>query len=73
MFLEEPQKRRLCSWYNHDISSYGLFNYPDLVCDYVRAGIARYGVLSSPGDGSETSNCDKNTLTYHIPMKYNNT
>lgn len=34
----------------HMQSSYGLCNYPDLACDYVRAGIALYGVLSSPGD-----------------------
>lgn len=34
----------------HIQSSYGLLNYPDLACDYVRAGIALYGVLSSPGD-----------------------
>ncbi len=34
----------------HIQSSYGLLNYPDLVCDYVRAGIALYGVLSSPDD-----------------------
>ena len=34
----------------HLQSSYGLLNYPDLPCDYVRAGIALYGVLSSPGD-----------------------
>ncbi|MCM1257684.1 MAG: serine racemase VanT catalytic subunit [Roseburia sp.] len=34
----------------HIQSSYGLLNYPDLSCDYVRAGIALYGVLSSPGD-----------------------
>ncbi len=32
----------------HIQSSYGLLNYPDLVCDYVRAGIALYGVPSSP-------------------------
>lgn len=32
----------------HIQSSYGLLNYPDLACDYVRAGIALYGVLSSP-------------------------
>jgi len=25
-------------------------NYPELQCDYVRAGIALYGVLSSPSD-----------------------
>jgi len=34
----------------HIQSSYGLLNYPDLNCDYVRAGIALYGVLSAPGD-----------------------
>lgn len=34
----------------HIQSSYGLLNYPELKCDYVRAGIALYGVLSSPDD-----------------------
>ncbi len=34
----------------HIQSSYGLLNYPELACDYVRAGIALYGVLSSPED-----------------------
>lgn len=34
----------------HIQNSYGLLNYPDLKCDYVRAGIALYGVLSSPED-----------------------
>lgn len=34
----------------HIQSSYGLLNYPNLACDYVRAGIALYGVLSSPND-----------------------
>lgn len=34
----------------HIQSSYGLLNYPELTCDYVRAGIALYGVLSSPND-----------------------
>jgi len=32
----------------HIQSSYGLLNYPELKCDYVRIGIALYGVLSSP-------------------------
>lgn len=36
----------------HIQSSYGLLNYPDLRCDYVRAGIALYGVLSSPRDNT---------------------
>ncbi|MCM1308015.1 MAG: serine racemase VanT catalytic subunit [Butyrivibrio sp.] len=34
----------------HIQSSYGLLNYPELEFDYVRAGIALYGVLSDPGD-----------------------
>lgn len=34
----------------HIQSSYGLLNYPELKCDYVRAGIALYGVLSSSDD-----------------------
>lgn len=34
----------------HLQSSYGLLNYPDLPCDYVRAGISLYGVFSSPDD-----------------------
>lgn len=34
----------------HIQSSYGLLNYPELECDYVRAGVALYGVLSSPND-----------------------
>lgn len=34
----------------HIQSSYGLLNYPELSCDYVRVGIALYGVLSSPHD-----------------------
>lgn len=32
----------------HIQSSYGLLNYPELRCDYVRLGIALYGVLSTP-------------------------
>jgi len=31
----------------HIQASYGIINYPDLPCDYARAGIALYGVLSS--------------------------
>ena len=34
----------------HIQSSYGFLNYPELQCDYVRAGVALYGVLSSPND-----------------------
>ncbi|MDE7478262.1 MAG: serine racemase VanT catalytic subunit [Lachnospiraceae bacterium] len=32
----------------HIQSSYGLLNYPELKCSYVRAGISLYGVLSAP-------------------------
>ncbi len=34
----------------HIQSSYGLLNYPEISCDYVRIGISLYGVPSSPGD-----------------------
>lgn len=34
----------------HIQSSYGFFNYPQLQCDYVRTGVALYGVFSSPHD-----------------------
>lgn len=34
----------------HIQSSYGILNYPGLKAGYARAGIALYGVLSSPGD-----------------------
>ena len=33
---------------SHIQSSYGLLNYPNLKCDYVRIGIALYGVLTTP-------------------------
>lgn len=34
----------------HIQSSYGLLNYPELKCSYVRAGILLYGARSSPED-----------------------
>ncbi|MCI9078168.1 MAG: serine racemase VanT catalytic subunit [Lachnospiraceae bacterium] len=34
----------------HIQSSYGILNYPGLKAGYARAGIALYGVYSSPGD-----------------------
>lgn len=37
----------------HIQSSYGLLNYPELNCDYVRAGIALYGVLSTPDNDTK--------------------
>ena len=39
----------------HIQSSYGILNYPDLRCSYVRPGIAMYGVLSSASDQTVTS------------------
>lgn len=37
----------------HIQSSYGFWNYPDIQCDYVRAGAALYGVKNLPGDNTE--------------------
>jgi len=34
----------------HAQSSYGIYNYPDLKCDYVRPGIMMYGVQSQNDD-----------------------
>ena len=34
----------------HAQSSYGIYNYPDLKCDYVRPGIMLYGVHSQADD-----------------------
>lgn len=34
----------------HIQSSYGLLNYPEIRADYVRAGVALYGVLSAKGE-----------------------
>ena len=39
----------------HIQSSYGMLNYPGLDADYERAGIALYGVLSSPEDKTVTT------------------
>jgi len=38
----------------HIQSSYGYLNYPELKCDFVRAGISLYGVLSSSSDPIKT-------------------
>ncbi len=32
----------------HIQSTYGLLNYPELKCNYIRAGVSLYGVLSTP-------------------------
>ena len=36
----------------HISASYGIYGYPGLACDYVRAGIALYGVMSHNGEMS---------------------
>lgn len=41
------KERGICIPKLHIQSSYGFLNYPELNCDYVRIGIALYGVLSS--------------------------
>lgn len=38
----------------HIQSSYGLLNYPEIKCDYVRTGIIMYGVYSSKKDYIKT-------------------
>lgn len=48
--LEKLKKRGIKIPKVHIQSSYGLLNYPELKCDYVRAGIALYGILSLPDD-----------------------
>lgn len=37
----------------HIQSSYGFLNYPKLRCDYIRTGVALYGVKSLPDDNME--------------------
>jgi serine/alanine racemase len=34
----------------HTQASYGVYNYPDMQCDYARVGIALYGIMSYDGD-----------------------
>lgn len=46
--LEELTARGISIPKIHIQSSYGLLNYPELKCDYVRVGIALYGVHSTP-------------------------
>lgn len=36
----------------HMQSSYGFWNYPDVACDYVRAGAILYGVKNLPGENT---------------------
>ena len=39
----------------HVQSSYGVLNYPELCYDYVRIGIAMYGVLSQKGENTKAN------------------
>ena len=48
--IDDLKDSGICMPKLHIQSSYGLLNYPDLTCDYVRVGIALYGVLSSSND-----------------------
>ncbi len=48
----------------HIQSSYGIINYPELKCDYVRAGIALYGVLSTPDTERRPCNTGQETEQY---------
>ncbi|MDE7323519.1 MAG: serine racemase VanT catalytic subunit [Lachnospiraceae bacterium] len=46
--INRLKKQGICIPKIHIQSSYGLLNYPELKCSYVRAGISLYGVLSTP-------------------------
>lgn len=48
--IRQLKKRGITGFKTHIQGSYGILNYPGLHYDYVRPGIALYGVLSSPGD-----------------------
>lgn len=47
----------------HIQASYGILNYPNLKCDYVRAGIIMYGVYSNYNDKTKTEINLKPVLT----------
>lgn len=48
--IDTLQKKGVDTGELHIQSSYGILNYPELSCGYVRAGIALYGALSSKKD-----------------------
>ena len=48
---------------SHIQSSYGLLNYPELQCDYVRMGVSLYGVTSTPGDETKLQPLLRPTLS----------
>lgn len=50
----------------HIQSSYGLLNYPELECDYIRVGVALYGVLSSTNDKTKFVAGTKRVCAYCV-------
>ena len=48
--LKILKEKGICIPKMHIQSSYGFLNYPELKCDYVRAGVSLYGVSSVPND-----------------------
>ncbi len=53
-FIEEIKKLGYDTGKIHIQASYGILNYPDLKCDYVRSGIIMYGVYSNYKDKTNT-------------------
>lgn len=51
--LKELERQGISIPKTHMQSSYGLMNYPGLSCNYVRIGIALYGVYSTPLDDTK--------------------
>lgn len=49
--LEKLEKQGISGLKTHLLASYGLLNYPELGGDYVRVGIALYGLLSDEEAG----------------------
>lgn len=52
----------------HLLSSYGILNYPEAAADYVRPGIALYGLLSSDGDLRRSFSCESGE-TDDLPLR----
>lgn len=51
--LKELRRQGIPISKTHMQSSYGILNYPELSCSYVRTGIALYGVHSTFGDDTK--------------------
>lgn len=48
--IDGLRQKGITGWKAHLMSSYGLLNYPEETFDYVRLGIALYGILSCKED-----------------------